>query len=537
MDPYIRNFVANVIKTENVLTALRKKNFTEVEIFLKQFTNLFDCIICTETWQIPNIKLIQLEEYTTIYNEASYNQCDGTIIFIRNNIEHVDFNFQKISDISLINLTFCLNNKLCNIYAMYRPPSTNINDYIDALEIYLQHQNLNYDHNIFVGDINIDILGKSLESENYLNTLAEFGFHPVINDYTRIQGDSKSCLDHIFIRSKGDFDDLILPLIVQTSITDHFPVLFQLVTGGLKNNIQYKENIIKHINYDKLRKQLSDVDWSDVYNLKDVESATKAFLSIIENKITLCTKVTKIKNSKYKRKCWITNGIIKSIQNRDKLFREVQLEPLNEDLKQRYREYRNKLTALIKKTKISYFKSKINKNANCSKNLWSTVKEMCNSNNSQTNITKIQNDSNEIITDKLEISNTFNNTFSSIGENMAKEIKSDTPQNGNGKVSRLENVRSCSTFESFDTSGNIFFLDNRGFFVLWLLYPWNYNLEMSLLYLGDKIPKLYRLSGAETLGRIPTYQALYCEYVCVTKERCEPVTGAPQVERTTYNGQ
>ncbi|KAJ8967645.1 hypothetical protein NQ317_016536 [Molorchus minor] len=104
--------------------------------------------------------------------------------------------------------------------------------------------------------------------------------------------------------------------------------------GGLKNNIQYKENIIKHINYDKLREQLSDVDWSDVYNLKDVESATKAFLSIIENKITLCTKVTKIKNSKYKRKCWITNGIIKSIENRDKLFREVQLEPLNEDLKQ-----------------------------------------------------------------------------------------------------------------------------------------------------------------------------------------------------------
>ncbi|KAJ8970980.1 hypothetical protein NQ317_003851 [Molorchus minor] len=359
MDPYIRNFVANVIKTENVLTARDanevleiNNNFENVKLIhfnirsaQKTLQSLQIClivIICTETWQIPNIKLIQLEEYTTIYNEASYNQCDGTIIFIRNNIEHVDFNFQKISDISLINLTFCLNNKLCNIYAMYRPPSTNINDYIDALEIYLQHQNLNYDHNIFE---------KSLESENYLNTLAEFGFHPVINDYTRIQGDSKSCLDHIFIRSKGDFDDLILPLIVQTSITDHFPVLFQLVTGGLKNNIQYKENIIKHINYDKLREQLSDVDWSDVYNLKDVESATKAFLSIIENKITLCTKVTKIKNSKYKRKCWITNGIIKSIQNRDKLFREVQLEPLNEDLKQRYREYRNKLTALIKKTK------------------------------------------------------------------------------------------------------------------------------------------------------------------------------------------
>ncbi|KAJ8977076.1 hypothetical protein NQ317_017238 [Molorchus minor] len=38
-----------------------------------------------------------------------------------------------------------------------------------------------------------------------------------------------------------------------------------------------------------------------------------------------------------------------------------------------------------------------------------------------------------------------------------------------------------------------------------------------------RIPKLYRLSGAETLGRIPIQPLLHCVYVlCVCfKERCE----------------
>lgn len=463
MDPYIRNFNAKSVNTEVVLTASdansvfevnnnytnlklihfnvrsAMKNFIQIEVFLDQFTEKFDCIILTETWHVPNVNLVQLKGYTLIYNEASYNQNDGTIIYIKNEIDNVDFTFQKISDTSVINLTFCLNGNSYNIHAMYRPPATYLLDFIDSLQVYLQNQNLNYDYSIFVGDTNIDILEKNLQSDDYLNILAEFGFTPVINKYTRIQGDSKSCLDHIFIKSKYEFEDVILPLIIQTNITDHFPVLIQLVTEGVKKCGQYKQNYeIKHVQHDKLKEQMCNINWSDVYNSRDVESATKTFLSIIDNKINMCTKVSKIKNNMRKRKCWITNGIVKSIEKRDELFRQTQLEPLNENLKNQYVVYRNKLTSLIKKTKISYFKSKINQNKTCTKKLWFTVKEMCNSSNPQTNISKIYNENNTIITDKLDICNIFNNIFSNMGENMAKKIK----KNNNYKEKKKININS-----------------------------------------------------------------------------------------------
>ncbi|KAJ8977015.1 hypothetical protein NQ317_018739 [Molorchus minor] len=41
--------------------------------------------------------------------------------------------------------------------------------------------------------------------------------------------------------------------------------------------------------------------------------------------------------------------------------------------------------------------------------------------------------------------------------------------------------------------------------------------------------KLYRLSGAETLGRIPI-QSVHCVYVCVSKKDASPLQRAPQVQ-------
>lgn len=466
MDPYIQTFTVNSIKTENVGSAQEArsilqinnnfsnfklihfnirsvlKNFQELEIFLHQFDSKFDCIILTETWQVPNLNLIHLNDYSLLYNKADFNQNDGTIIYIRNDIDITEYSYTKIGDVSVIKLVFNKNNKSFSIHAMYRPPSSNLIEYIDSLPTYLQNHKPNSDYNIIVGDINIDILKVNLHTEEYLNIMAEFGFKSIINIYTRIQGSSQSCVDHIFVKSKFDIDDVILPIIIQTNITDHFPVLFQLVTESEQQSQQYHKNIKKYILYDKLKEHLSSADWSEVFQSWDVESATKTFLNIIENKLNICTKVVKIKKNMRKRKCWITNGIIKSIEMRDKLYRQVQAEPLNENLKTHYLNYRNKLTALIKKSKIKYFKSKIDKNKTCTKNLWSVVKEICNSNNSQNNITKIRNEENSIVTDTLEICNIFNNIYSNIGKNMAAKIY----RNNNYKEQKIK------------TNGNSMFL-------------------------------------------------------------------------------
>lgn len=58
----------------------------------------------------------------------------------------------------------------------------------------------------------------------------EYGFTSAINSPTRIQGNSKSCLDHIFIKSKErSINDIVIPMIIETSATDHYSVAIQVV--------------------------------------------------------------------------------------------------------------------------------------------------------------------------------------------------------------------------------------------------------------------------------------------------------------------
>ena len=53
--------------------------------------------------------------------------------------------------------------------------------------------------------------------------------------------------------------------------------------------------------------------------------------------------------------------------NRDKMFQQVKNSPNNEMLKLEYIKYRTMTTSLIKKTKINYYREKINQNKNFSK--------------------------------------------------------------------------------------------------------------------------------------------------------------------------
>ncbi|KAJ8979460.1 hypothetical protein NQ317_006774 [Molorchus minor] len=63
---------------------------------------------------------------------------------------------------------------------------------------------------------------------------------------------------------------------------------------------------------------------------------------------------------------------------------------------------------------------------NDSKTLWNTVKEIKNKTNTHTNIDKIYNISNNIITEnEKEICDIFNETYINMGENMAKQIDRD----------------------------------------------------------------------------------------------------------------
>ena len=82
----------------------------------------------------------------------------------------------------------------------------------------------------------------------------------------------------------------------------------------------------------------------------DPESTLREFIAeikSIEDKAFPLCKMSRKRAKKY-RKPWMTSGILKSMNTRDRLFRE-QLGKNDEDLSKAYRKYRNKLNRTIEK--------------------------------------------------------------------------------------------------------------------------------------------------------------------------------------------
>lgn len=409
------------------------KNFDEVKLFINYLEESFDLIVLTETWKISNPNLFNIPNYNLIYNEGDINKNDGIIIFIKDNY---DYNYEIIPiDIIkciYIKIRFDINTFM-NILSIYRPPSTCPFKFTSNLNKFLENNKTNFTTNcstILIGDINIDILSKSLIANIYYNVLSEHGFISLINNYTRKINDENSCLDHIFIKSKQNLEQF-KTFIFEYQITDHYPLIIQ---SKLNYNIKTKNNDIfkTYLNYNKLINLFSKIDWTKYYKLKTSNELANYLIEIVQTNTEKCKH--KIKLKKRKRKEWITNGLINSINTKNELYKQLKRNPNNVLLLYKYKLYKNKLNSLIKKTKINYYKKQIDKNCKTSKNLWDCIKKICNEKKKQNFISDIKLFNGEISNDEKIISNNFINYFSEIGEKLANKIKNDNHNDYNNNL-------------------------------------------------------------------------------------------------------
>lgn len=331
------------------------KNYDEFVVFLESLNFSCDIIILTETWHIENIKDYNIVNYNMYYNESKFNQNDGVIIYINNKIlskiEH-----KKLSEVTISKIHFTLNEIKYNIFAIYRPPSTNVMNFIAELNDFLCFGS-KVEFNMLIGDINIDIKKSDIVTNTYINALSSKGFISYINSPTRVSAESSSCLDHVFIKKMDHFKNIDINSInFETSITDHHSTIVNIYVD--RNNIpkinvnEFKQ--INSINYEKLNNMLQLESWENVYRESDVNLAYECFSNKLNILIDKCTQYRNIKINN-KLKPWITQGLITSIKRRDSLKKKCLKEKNNLQLWDEYKNYRNYLTKLIKKNKTKLY--------------------------------------------------------------------------------------------------------------------------------------------------------------------------------------
>ena len=118
-------------------------------------------------------------------------------------------------------------------------------------------------------------------------------------------------------------------------------------------------------------------------------------------------------NSSY---IWISSGIQKSISIKNLTFKKYSNKKdshIKEELHQKYKNYRNIIATLMKKSKQNYFKKYFESKMKNLKNTWKGIKSIISLKKVCLNLLNCYN---ELTSDPLKTANVFNNYFSSIGE-------------------------------------------------------------------------------------------------------------------------
>jgi hypothetical protein len=129
-----------------------------------------------------------------------------------------------------------------------------------------------------------------------------------------------------------------------------------------------------------------------------------------------------------KNKClkpWMTNGILRSINKRDKLNSICKQYPNNLILKDEYKKYRNHCNFLIKHTRESYYRNKLEENKCNLKETWNVIKEAANITPQHSAVSSIKTDTGlrDANQDPLSVANFFNDYFIKVGKNLANELQ------------------------------------------------------------------------------------------------------------------
>lgn len=399
-------------------------NYDNLIIFLETFKIKFcDILILSECHKIGSERNFNIPGYSLYYDEGNFNAFDGILIYTKNylNVKICSLKLPT-SYISLTKINLKINDVSYNIYALYRSPSSSVVMFLNDLEEFLD-QDSSQDVNIVIGDLNLNIRNNNDHNINkYLSIMNSKGFLPMYKNITR--PDSGSCLDHIFLKEKSkthlcNFSGFVIDF----DITDHYACMLNVSNSNERNITQNTQNFIKILDYDRLVTLAHEVDWNLTMSYNDTQEATEYLVNTLKTIVTN-SETTKIIKNKYKKlKSWITNAIITSIRNRDKMKMQLRHNSSPEKIIQ-YKNYRNKLNKIINITKNSYYNNEIMENKTNLKKVYKIVSEATNEKEKTKNENlKIFNDNNLLLLEDKEIADYTNNFFVSIGQEMANKIK------------------------------------------------------------------------------------------------------------------
>ena len=174
---------------------------------------------------------------------------------------------------------------------------------------------------------------------------------------------------------------------------------------GLKLNqkkIQLTLRKIKDAQLRQIKDSLKLNDWSDLYNLKDVNEAYAYLLNTLKSVIDNIApeKQIIITKSRLLREPWVTTGLLKSSSTLDKLYKRSMNKHKDHPFYVKFKKYRNTYNCLKRTMKQKYYHDLLTKYKRDCRQKWGVlIKSLVAKHNDKSNVC------NSFLIDGQEISN------------------------------------------------------------------------------------------------------------------------------------
>ena len=234
--------------------------------------------------------------------------------------------------------------------------------------------------------------------------------------------------------------------VCHTSISDHSTVYaYQKLagTGVLKghNTITYRN--FKHFNRDNFRNDVMSQRWAHIYNShnpNDMWSQWKySFLSIVDKHAPLRTARVRARSSP-----WITSDLKKLMHERNILKIKAH-KSNNPNAWMQFKKQRNLVNNRIRLAKETYYQNHFKQCVGDCRKTWRIINELTSRKCEKKSVDSLKLNGISI-TNPIDLSNEFNNHFSTIGSKLAREI-SPSPEEDNNYLKYLSGSDTDKSFQ------------------------------------------------------------------------------------------
>jgi hypothetical protein len=418
------HYFVNVDNAKNLL--IKDDTLACIAVNIRSIRKHWDSFISTIISVVKFLDLIVLTEINIQEDEGTNYSIEGfdkllkcrkngrggggIMFFYREDIEverlQFDFSYAEILTVKLTTKT-----EQFLFVSIYRPPSTNINEFNTELDNWLKQDQIKNERNlIMAGDVNICYLNGSYGSTEYLDILYSNGIQNTIDSPTREEllneTITSTCLDHINIRMpKLNHNSFV----IECKIADHY------ITGfTIQLNWKPPTNItttLNTLNGRRVNELVRNENW---WPLLDIQDPDTIYQTLVDRFDEIYKKSQiKIQNTtNHVYNPWINQEIKQLINEKQRIWNMLKRNRNNVEWRNKFKQLRNKLTTVIRQRKRQYYFTRFIDIIKDNRKSWALVNEIINKKKRKTVFDvlrenfKINNDE-----DTMQLAETFNKKF------------------------------------------------------------------------------------------------------------------------------